>query len=245
MIFFDNKKKFEKLVFPEYVEVLGKKYYIEVVFFAKRSSSVVIKGDRLVFRLSSYLSGKKAEEHFSDLLKKIYRRISKSPVVRIKTISDVLEDMRLVVSDEVYEIEYSTRVRSVKFSELKFYVNPRVKHENVEKYFIKFLIGIYSPRVKKYVLAFNEQTYKYNVKDVQVKFVNSKWGHCTADDRLMFNLKLLNAPIEVFDYVVAHELAHIRYKNHSSLFWADVGRFCPDYKRMRKLLKESPPGVFK
>ena len=245
MIFFDNKKKFEKLVFPEYVEASGRKYFIEVIFSPKRSSSVVIRDNKLVFRLSSYLSKTKAEEHFSELLKKIYRKLQKSPGVKSKTISDVLEEMRLVFSDGVYEIEYSTKVRGVKFANSKFYVNPRVKHENIEKHLLKFLIEIYSPRIKNYVEALNLQTYRYDIKDVEIKIINSKWGHCTPDNRLMFNLKLLNAPIEVFDYVIIHELAHIRHKNHSARFWAEVAKFCPNYKIMRKRLKESPPGVFK
>ena len=75
--------------------------------------------------------------------------------------------------------------------------------------------------------------------------MRSKWGHCTHDDSIMLNLKLLNAEIEILNYVIYHELSHIKHKNHSSNFWAEVEKFCPNYKLLRKKLKNNPPGLFK
>ncbi len=58
----------------------------------------------------------------------------------------------------------------------------------------------------------------------------SRWGSCTAKGNLNFNCLLMLFPTDVLDYVIIHELCHRRYMNHSKYFWAEVEKFCPDYK---------------
>ncbi len=76
------------------------------------------------------------------------------------------------------------------------------------------------------------------VKSVKITSARRKWGSCSGKDELRYSFRLLYAPKEVIDYVVVHELAHVRYKNHSSAFWNEVARFVPDYKTKRKWLKD-------
>ena len=64
----------------------------------------------------------------------------------------------------------------------------------------------------------------------------SRWGSCSGQDSLNFSWRLVMAPLPVIDYVIVHELAHIRHKNHSTRFWALVRRFMPDYQSRRKWL---------
>lgn len=66
----------------------------------------------------------------------------------------------------------------------------------------------------------------------------SMWGKCTSDGDLTFNWKLVMAPLEIVDYVVVHELAHLRYLNHSAAFWSVVEAAMPDYRVHRKWLKD-------
>ena len=70
------------------------------------------------------------------------------------------------------------------------------------------------------------------------KFYRSKWGSCGAKHALNFNAKLSMALPEVIEYVVVHELAHIRHKNHSKIFWAEVEKYDPSYKAHRKWLRQ-------
>ena len=83
-------------------------------------------------------------------------------------------------------------------------------------------------------------------REVHVREMKSRWGSCnTATRSLNFNLALILHPAECLDYVIVHELAHLRYARHDEDFWALVGRFIPDYdevkKRLTKLDREQVP----
>ena len=72
---------------------------------------------------------------------------------------------------------------------------------------------------------------------VSVRRQRSKWGSCSSRGNLNFNCLLLLAPERVLDYVVVHELAHIRYKDHSRAFYGFIESVLPDYRDRIKLLK--------
>ncbi len=72
---------------------------------------------------------------------------------------------------------------------------------------------------------------------VAVKFTRSKWGHCTSAGDLQYNWLILQAAPEVVDYLVAHEVSHLRHPNHSAAFWRQVEKLCPHYAEARRWLK--------
>jgi predicted metal-dependent hydrolase len=82
---------------------------------------------------------------------------------------------------------------------------------------------------------------KIGVKVNAVRFKNQKtrWGSCSQKGNLNFNWKLVMAPTFIVDYVVVHELCHLKQMNHSPEFWQLVGNQISDYKKMRKWLKEN------
>ncbi len=66
---------------------------------------------------------------------------------------------------------------------------------------------------------------------VRFRRTRSKWGHCTSDGVIQYNPVLMLAPLYVIEYIVAHEVAHLRHPNHSRAFWNTVERVCADRER--------------
>lgn len=241
MIFFKKKKEFD---YPKEIVVNSAKFEIQVDFLKKKSSSVTIKNNLIQFRISSNLSISQKEEHFNSLLKRILKKLEKNPIQDTgNTFEKCLEQGYFIFSNQKYNLIYS-HIKSIKFEDNTFYINPKLKLNLIEKHIIKILILKYTSRIKKYLDELNLETYNYKITGFHINNVNSKWGHCTHDNKIMLNLKLLNAPKEILNYVIFHEISHIKHKNHSSDFWTEVTRFCPNYKNLRRYLKENPPHLF-
>ena len=75
-------------------------------------------------------------------------------------------------------------------------------------------------------------------QSVEISSARTRWGSCSQENAIRYSFRLLYAPKEVIEYVVVHELAHVKHKNHSPAFWREVGNYVPDYKTRRKWLKE-------
>jgi predicted metal-dependent hydrolase len=71
---------------------------------------------------------------------------------------------------------------------------------------------------------------------VTIRDNSSRWGSCSSRNNLNFALRLVMAPPEVIDYVILHELAHLKERNHSKRFWTLVEQICPAYRAQRDWL---------
>ena len=82
---------------------------------------------------------------------------------------------------------------------------------------------------------------KIGVKYGKITIRNQKtrYGSCTAKGNLNFNCLIMLMPEEIIDYVIVHELCHIKEMNHSRRFWKEVEDILPDYKERRKWLKQN------
>ena len=76
-------------------------------------------------------------------------------------------------------------------------------------------------------------------KGIKITSAKSRWGSCSRDNRLSFSWRIITAPLSVIDYVLIHELVHIKEKNHSKSFWNYVESIIPNYKKHRLWLKEN------
>ena len=91
--------------------------------------------------------------------------------------------------------------------------------------YIDFLVDKFSKKMQLY--------------PTKVSFRKNKrtWGTCNSKNELRFNFLLMKYPLEITEYVVIHELAHIKHKNHSKDFWGLVEIYCKDFKSREKLFK--------
>ncbi|MDW8802230.1 SprT family zinc-dependent metalloprotease [Clostridium sp. A1-XYC3] len=114
--------------------------------------------------------------------------------------------------------------------------NQRSKGENIRDLVINF----YKKEARR---IFLERTIAYKdiigvyPKRITVKDQKTVWGSCSSKGNLNYNYRLLMAPIEIIDYVVVHELCHLRHMNHSKQYWGVVQSVLPDYEERRQWLK--------
>ena len=85
-------------------------------------------------------------------------------------------------------------------------------------------------------VEFFNTLYKFAYNKITIRNQTSLWGSCTRAGNLQFNYKLLYVPPKTRDYVIVHELCHLREHNHSGRFWKLVARTFPDYEKIRKSL---------
>ena len=78
-------------------------------------------------------------------------------------------------------------------------------------------------------------------RSLRIRAQRRRWGSCSARGSLSFNYRLIMAPPHVLDYVVVHELLHLREMNHSRRFWALVAQHCPRHRDARTWLKTFGP----
>jgi predicted metal-dependent hydrolase len=76
------------------------------------------------------------------------------------------------------------------------------------------------------------------VQRVTVRNQRSRWGSCSRRGTISLNWRLVQAPLFVRDYLVLHELAHLKEMNHSRRFWSEVARLCPDFHEAERWLKQ-------
>lgn len=91
---------------------------------------------------------------------------------------------------------------------------------------------LFSERVAHYAPLLN-----VTPRIVRLSAAKTQWGSCTARGTVRLNEQLIRLPLSLIDYVVVHELAHMREMNHSAAFWNVVGSVCPDYTKLRRELK--------
>lgn len=104
---------------------------------------------------------------------------------------------------------------------------------NVKELYKEKLPEILLPILYKYSKQMNLYPNK-----VSFRFNKSRWGSCSAKNNISFNYYLAQLPKELIEYIVVHELAHIKHKNHSKNFWDLVEKYLPDVKNRRKLLRQ-------
>ena len=88
-------------------------------------------------------------------------------------------------------------------------------------------------------VKFFARKYGFKVGKIRISSARTRWGSCSAKETLSFTWRLVMAPLDVIDYVVVHELCHLRELNHSKAFWARVEKILPDYKKRRRWLKDN------
>ncbi len=107
--------------------------------------------------------------------------------------------------------------------------------------------AIYNTWIKHYAKSWlPERTvilarkYDFSFRRVSIRSQKTRWGSCSTSGNISLNYRLLKYRKELIDYVIIHELCHLKQMNHSQQFWKLVEEIVPDYKMLKRELKAQP-----
>ena len=112
-------------------------------------------------------------------------------------------------------------------------LTPRQIEKFVMIWYSQQAIACFKQRIDKHAQALSIPAPPFRLSRAK-----TRWGSCNSRGLISLNWRLIQLPLHLIDYVVAHELAHLIEMNHSQAFWKVVESVCPEYRVARKDLKE-------
>ncbi|MGL4740883.1 MAG: M48 family metallopeptidase [Sarcina sp.] len=218
-----------------YQKLNTKNIDLEIKFLKKKNVSLEItnKG-RVIVRAPKTLEKRELDR----ILEKRYQWIIEH-VEKIRLENNLLikrnyiEDEKYYYLGEIYILKYSD-VERIDVINKCIYVKRKNIKESLKKLYIEYAFKYINKRMQ-----FFKNLFADNYKELRIRDIKSCWGKCTYNNIITFNFRLIMFKKEIIDYVIIHELAHIKHKNHSKYFWSEVEKFEPNYKKLRQELKYS------
>lgn len=229
----------------EGIEINGKNFRICRILSKNRNASARLKDDTIVVSVPSRWPRAEKEKTFSSLLRRAVKAIANgswNPDAHKKIVFS--DGQRLRAMDREFEVvfipakRFGSRIRDGKI-EVKVDEGHPQKHKKASDTVRRRIIESLMPDVLDRVKSINESYFNVDVSGVRIRDTTSIWGSCSPDGSLCLGFRLLFMPQEILDYVIAHELAHMRYKSHGKRFWGLVERAVPDHMERRRWLREN------
>ena len=209
----------------------------------KRTIALQVKNNKLIIKTPRSVSKKT----LVDLIKRKQHWINQRAILNFE--EQNLKNREFIDNDKFYfrgdEYRLSLilgRKEAVKIEGgllVVSYVDDKsIGRENIkrllEDWYLKESIKILKARTEELAQQMRVQPYGITVKNYK-----SKWGSCTANNKISYNWRIIMAPDYIVDYLIVHELSHIIEPNHSKNFWCQVGNYCKDFQKKRKWLREN------
>lgn len=221
------------------------------IFIERRSTIRIALGKEFVIlRIPLYLSSQinKHVESARDWLLKIGEKDS-SLISKYYFSPAEFNNELLVLSKDRFKISIAylneEDFGDIKIVENEMKIRLSKKMNDVEKkLMIRNLISkLLVKRYKKYAELrlnyWNEKFFNKKIKGLTLRYNSSNWGSCSTRNKINISTRSLLLPMDVFDYILVHELSHLVEMNHSEKFWKVVKNVMPDYEKHEKWLKNN------
>lgn len=235
--------------FNQVVSIDGQEVPFKIYIERRNSVRVSFGRSCINLRIPSSLSGGAREKHFADAVTWVKNQSRENPnaLKRYKEKDyDVITNITIYGKSIPITINYKKRQSgSGKYNLEKETIELYLPYEiaGLEKdKMIKSLLSrvcgqLFLPKITARVMEINDKCFHKKIKSVNLKYNKSNWGSCSTASNVNLSTRLLFAPLNVIDYVIVHELAHLCEMNHSSRFWNIVSQIMPDYKEKEEWLK--------
>lgn len=200
-------------------------YEVEIIRKNNKNTYVRVKDGKIVVT-TSFLTTKLTvtkilDDNVSFLKKALYKDLKKQE-----------KNDRFYYLGKCYGVVFKPSI-CVEISDYKIYANDS---NSLDKWLKNQTLTIFKERLNYWYDNFLEDVTYPNLK---IRKMTSRWGVCNRkNNNVTLNSELIKYDISKIDYVIIHELSHFVHFNHSKEFWLVVGKYCPDYKKIRKELND-------
>ena len=238
-----------KTAYVEYIVLEEKKIPVNVFLEWRKNARISIGKKGINLRLPKILGRAQLDKYLKWCKEWTLGQIQKDPSIRSRLFRRIYKDGdQLIVGPKTYDIQISHEERKTHTAKLEkgiivLKLNRADDRENINSAVRKLLSRVIASdqltRVEERVDDLNDRYFKEDIGAIRIKYNQSNWGSCSAKKNINLSSRLLFAPDSVIDYVIIHELAHLKELNHSKKFWRIVSDVMPDYKVHEKWLKEN------
>lgn len=206
----------------------GTEYNVIIERKNNKNTYIRIKSDLQIYVTTSYFTSKKQIERLLDNNQsKIKKMIDNCKVKNEK------KSLFFYLGNK-YDIIYVPNLdKKIELNNNKIYV---INNDYLNKWLKKQISLIFKDRLDCIYSLFEE---KIPYPKLRIRRMSTRWGVCNRKNNIVtLNSELIKYSFKEIDYVIVHELSHFIHFNHSKMFWNQVSKYCPDYKIIRKNLKE-------
>ena len=201
----------------------------DVVIEKKNNKNLYIrvKNDGCIYVTCNYLTSKSSIKKVLDENTKTLQKMVK----HIKKEKD--RSSKFFYLGNSYDIIISESINKVYIEDKKIYTKDL---KMLDKWLKEEIIKIFDDR---YVYVFNHFNEEIKSPILKIRNMKTRWGvYNKKNHTITLNSRLIEFDVSKIDYVITHELSHIIYFNHSKEFWNLVGKYCPNYKKIRKEMRD-------
>lgn len=219
---------------------------VQISYHRQRSSTARIRDGQIVLRISTMVSRREQQEHIDHLLKQMQPKLERQESKIKLSLRSVFQEGEILLSTGIH---YEVRLRKFQVPRSKVQKTGNVLNilvpidreldlEDAEEALWKFLERDQLPVLQERLDWLSEGWISERCEKIRLRRALSRWGSCDKREKvIMLSTKLLLVEQKLLDYVCVHELAHLKYADHSDLFWDLVSQKMPDWKVQRRKLR--------
>lgn len=208
-------------------EIDGNIYNVEIVKKSNKNTYIKVKDDLTIYITTNYLASNK---YIKDLLDENINFLKKAIKAKEKKQE---KEQKFYLLGKGYNVIIDNTINKIYLENDNIYVN---SSKELNKWLNKEMKRVYLKHLEYWYDKFEE---KIPYPKLKIRTMKTRWGVCNRkDNSVTLNTRLIEYKLDKLDYVIIHELSHFVYFNHSASFWGVVSKYCPNYKQMRKELKE-------
>lgn len=220
---------------------------VKIVVERRNNSRVSLASEYVIIRLPLHIPADEKNRRVREHVEWAERQLEKKDHYRHKTRTHADYHDKVI---RLCEVDFRVEIQAIASGRNRLnYRNDQVLRifladslgdkktvSEIQRLLIRFAEKYFTGHITQRTEHFNSIYFGEALGKVRLNHTVSKWGSCSSKRDIMFSTKLLLLPLAVIDYVIVHELAHLKEMNHSPRFWAEVERAMPDYKKWDRWL---------